>query len=472
MTKKALIVDDSRLACKVMAKMLDTLDFKCVEVYSAEEALVHLKFNIPDIIFLDHTMSGMDGLEVMKVIKANPQLSKIPVMMYTAKEGDYYVGQAIALGAVDVLPKGLDKNRLFNALKKVGLVSSTNASDPTSIKNSQVNADKLPLEELGDAALSVEKLRQENPSDKQLPKEPVDFQWLSFWKQRLEPYLEKQKNQQQKEFLYNTNEQTRKLIRDMHITLEQFEHALVLRMESHADFVSATEDVAKSSRRKWLASLAGLILISQMGIIWHLWETNEINQSLMLAQKQSIENHKQRDDLVEKTLLNLKDQFDNLTLASAISNNQNYHQSTLTPSNKPIADLHNEQGDLISSLVVFDSVEGSFLGISNTGYRFKVNIDGEVGDNLENRYYLTSDCSGDAFVLAEKGTIYKGLNKSLWYVDKIAEKTTIDILSTKTLENECIEISGEIMDLYPLQMNFTYETGLEENRNLKLTFLR
>ena len=61
MHKKALIVDDSRLACKVMVKMLKSFGIQTYEAYSAEEALKALEQSHPDIIFLDHTMPGMDG---------------------------------------------------------------------------------------------------------------------------------------------------------------------------------------------------------------------------------------------------------------------------------------------------------------------------------------------------------------------------------------------------------------------------
>jgi len=55
--------------------------------------------------FMDHLMPGMDGLQAVKAIKGNPQTAMIPIMMYTSQEGELYVGQARALGAMGVLPK-------------------------------------------------------------------------------------------------------------------------------------------------------------------------------------------------------------------------------------------------------------------------------------------------------------------------------------------------------------------------------
>jgi CheY-like chemotaxis protein len=47
----------------------------------------------------------MDGLQAVQAIKGNPQTAMIPIMMYTSQEGELYVGQARALGAMGVLPK-------------------------------------------------------------------------------------------------------------------------------------------------------------------------------------------------------------------------------------------------------------------------------------------------------------------------------------------------------------------------------
>ena len=54
---------------------------------------------------MDHLMPGMDGFQAVQAIKNNPRTATIPIMMYTSQEGELYLGQARALGAVGVLPK-------------------------------------------------------------------------------------------------------------------------------------------------------------------------------------------------------------------------------------------------------------------------------------------------------------------------------------------------------------------------------
>jgi CheY-like chemotaxis protein len=103
--KRALVVDDSKSARVILSRMLEKYDIEVDMAESAEQAIEYLQNNRPDAIFMDHLMPGMDGLQAVQAIKSNPQTAMIPIMMYTSQEGELYVGQARALGAMGVLPK-------------------------------------------------------------------------------------------------------------------------------------------------------------------------------------------------------------------------------------------------------------------------------------------------------------------------------------------------------------------------------
>ena len=118
----ALVVDDSRMARYVLSKMLKEQGINVDTVESAEEALGYLCNNIPDMVFMDHTMPGMDGFQAIRAIKNDPKTASIPIMMYTSKEGDVYMNQARALGAVDVLPKQLKPIQLIQVLERQQLL--------------------------------------------------------------------------------------------------------------------------------------------------------------------------------------------------------------------------------------------------------------------------------------------------------------------------------------------------------------
>ena len=122
-SKCALIVDDSRSARHVLQRMLEAHELDVATAESAEQALEYLTEHRPDVIFMDHMMPGMDGFEAVRAIKQNPATATIPIMMYTSQEGELYVGQARALGAVGVLPKQVAPVEVSRVLRSLRLVS-------------------------------------------------------------------------------------------------------------------------------------------------------------------------------------------------------------------------------------------------------------------------------------------------------------------------------------------------------------
>ena len=122
MRKTALVVDDSRTARNVLKNILETHDLDVATAESAEDAIEYLSDSRPDIIFMDHEMPGMDGLEAVSAIKDNPATATIPIMMYTAQAGELYVGQARALGAIGVLPKQLEPVEVSKVLESLRII--------------------------------------------------------------------------------------------------------------------------------------------------------------------------------------------------------------------------------------------------------------------------------------------------------------------------------------------------------------
>jgi CheY-like chemotaxis protein len=121
--KRALIVDDSRSARTFLTRILERYDLHVDGAESAEEAIDYLVRQRPDVIFLDHLMPGMDGFEALTAIKNDPRTATIPVMMYTSQEGELYLSQARALGAMGVLPKQTrpaDVSRALDQLRLLG----------------------------------------------------------------------------------------------------------------------------------------------------------------------------------------------------------------------------------------------------------------------------------------------------------------------------------------------------------------
>ena len=132
--KRALIVDDSRSARLFLARILEKHDIDVDSVESAEAAIGYLASRRPDVIFMDHMMPGMDGFQAVQAIKNDPRTATIPIMMYTSQEGEVYLGQARALGAVGVLPKQIMHADVSKVLYQLHLIADRRTEEQRTFK--------------------------------------------------------------------------------------------------------------------------------------------------------------------------------------------------------------------------------------------------------------------------------------------------------------------------------------------------
>ena len=128
MAKRALIVDDSKSARLSLARTLEKHAIEVDTAETAEQALEYLWTHRPDAIFMDHNMPGMDGLQAVQAIKNNPRTATIPIMMYTSQEGELYLSQARALGAIGVLPKQIKPADVTKMLYQLNLAADRRSS--------------------------------------------------------------------------------------------------------------------------------------------------------------------------------------------------------------------------------------------------------------------------------------------------------------------------------------------------------
>jgi CheY-like chemotaxis protein len=151
--KTALIVDDSKSARVVLKRLLESHDLDVDTAESAEAALEYLIDHRPDVVFMDHMMPGMDGFQAVTAIKSNPDTATIPIMMYTSQEGEVYVGQARALGAVGVLPKKVEPVEVSKVLRSLRVIGDE--------AERRKSAGKLQAEGASDEYPGIDKLDKE-----------------------------------------------------------------------------------------------------------------------------------------------------------------------------------------------------------------------------------------------------------------------------------------------------------------------
>jgi CheY-like chemotaxis protein len=138
--KRALIVDDSKSARVFLSRILEKYEIDVDNAENAEAAIEYLGHHRPDVIFMDHMMPGMDGFQAVQAIKNNPRTATIPILMYTSQEGELYLGQARALGAVGVLPKQIKPTDVSKVLYQLHLVEDRRSGEQISFKQVSLEA--------------------------------------------------------------------------------------------------------------------------------------------------------------------------------------------------------------------------------------------------------------------------------------------------------------------------------------------
>jgi DNA-binding response OmpR family regulator len=116
---RVLVVEDEVHIQRLIKLVLEKNGIAVDAVGSGEEALKLLaEAAKPDLVLLDILMPGIDGLQVLKAIRANSALKGLPVVMLTALAQENVVLQGIKLGANDYIRKPFHPTELVKRLTK------------------------------------------------------------------------------------------------------------------------------------------------------------------------------------------------------------------------------------------------------------------------------------------------------------------------------------------------------------------
>ncbi|MDD2837869.1 MAG: diguanylate cyclase [Sulfuricurvum sp.] len=115
--QKILIVDDEPINISAIAEILGQ-KYALSVANNGEKALRILSEGLrPDLILLDILMPDIDGFEVAKQLKANPDTAAIPIIFLTAKKDNESIATGFKVGAVDYLSKPFQKEELLLRIK-------------------------------------------------------------------------------------------------------------------------------------------------------------------------------------------------------------------------------------------------------------------------------------------------------------------------------------------------------------------
>ena len=125
-TGKILVVDDEERNLRLIEALLAPLGHSILFAPDGPTALRCVAGDRPDLVLLDVTMPGMDGFEVARRLKADPQTSVIPIVMVTALKDVADRVKALEAGADDFLNKPVDKTELRARVKSLLKVKAYN----------------------------------------------------------------------------------------------------------------------------------------------------------------------------------------------------------------------------------------------------------------------------------------------------------------------------------------------------------
>jgi CheY-like chemotaxis protein len=100
-----LAVDDQPDTLTLIVRALEEEPYTVIKATSGPEALRMIDEHMPDLVVLDYKMAGMDGLAVMRTLRAKPETQHLPVLMLTAMTDEASTRAAFEAGVTDYVTK-------------------------------------------------------------------------------------------------------------------------------------------------------------------------------------------------------------------------------------------------------------------------------------------------------------------------------------------------------------------------------
>jgi DNA-binding response OmpR family regulator len=112
-----MVVDDDPDTVSILARHLQREGFVAIEAISGTECLRIVHEHRIDVILLDLMMPEMDGFQVCRALKQDPETAEIPVIMITARDDLDARAEGMRLGVSDFLAKPVFRRQLANRIR-------------------------------------------------------------------------------------------------------------------------------------------------------------------------------------------------------------------------------------------------------------------------------------------------------------------------------------------------------------------
>lgn len=119
MSWSVLVVEDEFDGQQVLSELLSYLDVKSTLVSEAEDALDQLQQEAYDAVLIDLALPGMDGLELLRVIRQTPEINTIPCLVITAFTSSNVRRDVFAAGGDAFLAKPIDNTTFVQEIERL-----------------------------------------------------------------------------------------------------------------------------------------------------------------------------------------------------------------------------------------------------------------------------------------------------------------------------------------------------------------
>lgn len=116
---RILVVDDDKQIVRLVRSYLEQAGFQVLTAFNGETALHSIRSDRPDLVVLDLMLPDRDGWEVTRIIRSNPALAGLPVIMLTARVEDTDKIIGLELGADDYITKPFNPREVVARVRAV-----------------------------------------------------------------------------------------------------------------------------------------------------------------------------------------------------------------------------------------------------------------------------------------------------------------------------------------------------------------
>jgi len=119
MRKLVLTVDDSAAIREMLSYVLKSVGHKVIEAEDGMDGLQKALSRQVDLVITDQSMPKMDGITLVKALRALPQYKKVPILLLTTESSDSMKDEGRTAGATGWLVKPFDPTKLIEVVDKV-----------------------------------------------------------------------------------------------------------------------------------------------------------------------------------------------------------------------------------------------------------------------------------------------------------------------------------------------------------------